>query len=780
MSDDSPESLGDDPTYVGRGKEREDQSLGEQSTYAGSNESSLSDLDGLGGSLEDGLDGLEIVDLESRYTIIRPLGKGGMGEVFLATDTRLNRKVAIKRIKDELTTPAAAARFLTEAKSIAALSHPYIVQVYDYGRAKDGPFLIMEYVEGQNLQQVCNQGVMALEDAVDLSCKLCDALSKAHGLGIIHRDIKPANILMTEEGWPKISDFGLAKSTNDHGHTMTGTALGTLDFMPPEQRRDASAVDHRSDLWSLAATIYQMVTGEPPKVIDLEEVPPVLRTVLGKALKTQPDKRYQSAKSLKDDIEQCNSSGALPIGQLNIGECPSCNTRNESNRKYCRECAASLVTDCLGCGESIAVWDKICGECGNNQEEALKAKLSEYTRLQEDAEGLQLSYRYEEAIELSKQIGEDYASISQDAAAWAEKFTADTKRDQAEQLEKTEKIYDAAKKARLNYDYRSACQMMEEIPEPLRLGELKDFLETAEREHNEVQRLQREINDRLNSKNLDGLLPLVEQLLKLQPERSSVKRLHKKHVKWKEKAFAEAKKLFDFQDYSGCLKQVARIDHSLVNEDIRLLQDQATSKLNRLKELRDTISAGVRSKKLNGLLAVVKEALQLDTAAEDLNKLCRQLIEREQKNAAAVASILKNARLLRQQCQFEAAEKLLGQISEDLTTEESTNLQIDCQNLGLSKNEAIEALRMAIQTEDYQRGLNLASVYRTTLAAEGLTDGSSDGSFNRAYTACQSAKKVKLEAAAKRQKTIVIRAGIAALVVVVITVGAYLAIQSAA
>ncbi|MDC3224852.1 hypothetical protein OAU26_07960 [Mariniblastus sp.] len=92
MSDDSPESLGDDPTYVGRGKEREDQSLGDQSTYAGINESSLSDLDGLGGSLEDGLNSLEIVDLESRYTIIRPIGKGGMGEVFLATDTRLNRK----------------------------------------------------------------------------------------------------------------------------------------------------------------------------------------------------------------------------------------------------------------------------------------------------------------------------------------------------------------------------------------------------------------------------------------------------------------------------------------------------------------------------------------------------------------------------------------------------------------------------------------------------------------------------------------------------------------
>ncbi|MDA7928880.1 protein kinase, partial [Mariniblastus sp.] len=313
MSDDSPESLGDDPTYVGKAKEREEQSLGDQSTYAGSNESSLSDLDGLGGDLEDGLAGLEIVDLESRYTIIRPIGKGGMGEVFLATDTRLNRKVAIKRIKDELTTPAAAARFLTEAKSIAALSHPYIVQVYDYGRAKDGPFLIMEYVEGENLQQVCNQGVMALEDAVDLSCKLCDALGTAHSKGIIHRDIKPANILMTSGGWPKISDFGLAKSSNDRGHTMTGTALGTLDFMPPEQRRDASAVDHRSDLWSLAATIYQMVTGESPKVIDLDNVPDSLRPVLAKALKSNPASRYSSLDKFSKALTECLSLQSLNI-----------------------------------------------------------------------------------------------------------------------------------------------------------------------------------------------------------------------------------------------------------------------------------------------------------------------------------------------------------------------------------------------------------------------------------------------------------------------------------
>ncbi|MDB4555487.1 serine/threonine-protein kinase [bacterium] len=512
MSDDSPESLGDDPTYVGKGKEREAQSLGDQSTYAGSNESSLSDLDGLGGSLEDGLDGLEIVDLESRYTIIRPIGKGGMGEVFLATDTRLNRKVAIKRIKDELTTPAAAARFLTEAKSIAALSHPYIVQVYDYGRAKDGPFLIMEYVEGENLHQVCNQGVMVLEDAVDLACKLCDALSKAHGLGIIHRDIKPANILMTEEGWPKISDFGLAKSTSDRGHTMTGTALGTLDFMPPEQRRDASAVDERSDLWSLAATIYQMVTGEPPKVIDLEEVPPVLRTALGKALKTQPDKRYQNVKSFRDDIEQCNSSDALPIGQLNIGECPNCNTRNESNRRFCRECAASLVVDCLGCGESIAVWDKICGECGANQREVSKMLERELISLISQARTCSENGQYESAIDLAEGVLVKSRGRFESAENWAKEFIESNRRFHKSVEVQTYALFLDAQTHRRSHDYQSAIRVLDGIPPNLRTPQMLSFLDQLRADFNEFRFLVTEINYQINTRQLDDLDDVISKV----------------------------------------------------------------------------------------------------------------------------------------------------------------------------------------------------------------------------------------------------------------------------
>lgn len=143
----------------------------------------------------------------------------------------------------------------------------------------------MEYVDGGNLLDRCRDGAMPLEQALDLACQLCDGLGRAHVAGIVHRDIKPANILITADGIPKLTDFGLAKDESaETGMTRAGAVLGTLDFMPPEQRRDAALTDARSDLWSLAATVYQMVTGKSPKVIRLDLVPSQLTAILAEAL----------------------------------------------------------------------------------------------------------------------------------------------------------------------------------------------------------------------------------------------------------------------------------------------------------------------------------------------------------------------------------------------------------------------------------------------------------------------------------------------------------------
>jgi serine/threonine protein kinase len=288
--DPAEQSLGDGATMGG---DTAAHSLGDQSTFGDAN-------------VDDELfdDGMEIVDLSTRYTEEGVLGKGGFGEVILATDNRLERKVAIKRIQGKAArSKTAVQRFLTEAKSIAALSHNNIVQIHDYGRSTDGPFLIMECVQGGSLLDLCRKGPIELDEAVKIFSQVCDGLAKAHAAGIIHRDIKPANVLMTEDGVPKLTDFGLAKDdTADTGMTMEGAVLGTLDFMPPEQRQAAELTDHRSDLWSLAATFYQMLTGEPPRVIDLDSVPPSIRPMLAKALKSKKEDRFQSAHEMREEL----------------------------------------------------------------------------------------------------------------------------------------------------------------------------------------------------------------------------------------------------------------------------------------------------------------------------------------------------------------------------------------------------------------------------------------------------------------------------------------------
>ena len=319
MPRDDDQSLGDEATLQGgKSSPADERSLGDRSTFGGSDGSSLSDL----GEFADLPDhDMEIVDLSLRYKIEKSLGKGGMGEVLLATDTRLDRKVAIKRIRgDAGSSKAAVARVLTEAKSIAALSHNNVVQVYDYGRDQEGLFLIMEYVSGGSLLDRCKQGPIELEEAVELTCQLCDGLGRAHDAGIIHRDIKPANILLTDDGVPKLTDFGLAKAeSRDHTMTMAGAVLGTLDFMPPEQRLDATKVDERSDLWSLAATLYQLVTGESPRVIDLDTVPGELRSFLTRALKSRQEERFQTAnefsKELHDEYRRNPPGPGRPDGR---------------------------------------------------------------------------------------------------------------------------------------------------------------------------------------------------------------------------------------------------------------------------------------------------------------------------------------------------------------------------------------------------------------------------------------------------------------------------------
>ena len=199
-----------------------------------------------------------------KYRIIDQLGKGGMGVVYKAMDTRLKRIVALKFLPHELTSNAEAKdRFFQEARAAASLDHSSIGTVYEVDEFKGQSYIAMAYIEGTNLRMKLTSGPLDVEEAIGIAIQVAEGLQEAHDKGIVHRDIKPANIMLAKNGQAKIVDFGLAKLAGQARVTKTGSTLGTVAFMSPEQAR-GEEIDHRTDLWSLGVVLYQMLTGELP------------------------------------------------------------------------------------------------------------------------------------------------------------------------------------------------------------------------------------------------------------------------------------------------------------------------------------------------------------------------------------------------------------------------------------------------------------------------------------------------------------------------------------
>jgi len=249
--------------------------------------------------------------IADRYELLEELGRGGMGVVFKARDTKLGgRIVALKRLFS--TDDKGTERFLREAAAIAALNHPGIRAIYDQAEDHLGPFLVMEYVEGESLQSyVRREGKLPDERFLPMARSLAEALAYAHGEGIIHRDVKPANVLLTQAGEPKLTDFGLARVGAASELSMTGQGMGTLDYAAPEQRENAKAVDQRSDIYGLGGTLYFMLTGETPKMVRLERVPERWRGLVMRCLEERAERRFSSADKVMAAVDEA-ARDALP------------------------------------------------------------------------------------------------------------------------------------------------------------------------------------------------------------------------------------------------------------------------------------------------------------------------------------------------------------------------------------------------------------------------------------------------------------------------------------
>ncbi|MDB4621628.1 SUMF1/EgtB/PvdO family nonheme iron enzyme [Rubripirellula sp.] len=722
---DYEDSLGDQNTFDGGGQEKDNvsQSLGDEVTFGG-------DADSIDEALDDDM---EIVDLAARYTTDGVLGKGGMGEVLLATDTRLNRKVAIKRILGSgARSKTAVSRFLTEAQSIAALNHPNIVQIYDYGRDKDGPFLIMEYVDGCSLLEKCHQGPIEQVEAIDLTTQLCDALAKAHAAKIIHRDIKPANVLISSDGVSKLTDFGLAKEdAADSGRTMAGTLLGTLDFMPPEQRKDSSLADARSDLWSLAATFYQMLTGKSPKVIRLNALPVSLQDVLGKAFEEDKEARFQSALEFRNALVDCREDGERNVSDLGEGQCLTCGTKNEASRKFCRKCASPLEVACVACSGVMPVWENICGICGANQEKFLHERREEMAAAKTAAENCVVNQEYAEAIRLAKDLALEQDVRLTHLRTWSAQFIAEVDSERERELTRVRDLILESVAHEDAYDYPAAIRTLAQIPEvfhsetvPGQKKSVATILDRLQGKQSECDKLEVRIREQVKSRQLNDLLALVEQLLELVPHRADLVNLREQVVsrnsklqKVRTKLYRSAQEAFESQSYKKCLSILQKVDPYFEDEDVRKLRVEAECKLERLGELREYISSRVSIKDLDGLLDYVEECLALRNNDAGMQTLRGQLLARLEKHAERVESVMATARALRSQVRFDDAVEVLERIPEALRSERVEHLASECGSLAYQRNLALLALRSSRKTEDYSKGIQESAAYELMLTS---------------------------------------------------------------
>ena len=307
-----------------------------------------------------------------RYQIKSLIGRGGMGDLYLALDPNTNRLVALKLLNATLDSTELRERFAREARALAALNHPNIVNIYDTGEYDDAPFIVMEYVRGETLAEIIKRRApMSVSQKLKLMTELCAGLAQAHDADIIHRDIKPANLMVDQQGRLKILDFGIARVAEDNRTrfgplTAVNMMIGTPGYMSPEQL-EAGEVDHRSDIFAVGAVCYELLsnteafagtdtrmverrvlTGKPTPLATLVPgIDPEIDEIIQRALKKEPNKRYQDAATFEKALERVRAR----MGPDDAPELPaaaSAAPRAKRGRQVPRRQGRGGISTCAG------------------------------------------------------------------------------------------------------------------------------------------------------------------------------------------------------------------------------------------------------------------------------------------------------------------------------------------------------------------------------------------------------------------------------------------------
>jgi serine/threonine-protein kinase len=330
--------------------------------------------------------------IAGRYELEELVGSGGMATVYRAHDRLLERPVAMKILHEQFAQdPDALERFGREARAVAQLAHPNIVTVIDRGEDAGRPYIVFEYISGENLKQlVARQGPLPVTNVIEIGIQVARALEAAHERGVVHRDVKSQNVLLADEGRPKVTDFGIARVRNTEGMTLTGTIMGTSDYIPPEQARGETAGE-AGDVYSLGVVLFELLTGrlpyegdnavavamrhvnDPvPSVRELRpDVPPRLDALVQRSLAKEPRDRFQSMSDVVAELEACRRGDVSPPSDgapTMIVPPPPRRQRARSGRgrRVARALIATLIVLLLVGGAAIGAYVIASGLSGND------------------------------------------------------------------------------------------------------------------------------------------------------------------------------------------------------------------------------------------------------------------------------------------------------------------------------------------------------------------------------------------------------------------------------
>ena len=571
-------------------------------------------------------------DWQSRYDFGDVNSAQIAGGFVSAHDKVFDRPVSIRRITEESGSQQASGLDLIEViRSRAAVRHQNIVGIVDYGRDPEGVFLVTDAVEGKTLAEILSAGDCDVASAIDTVSQLCDVFVKLGSHGLALGALRPEHLVLTPSGCLKWMDFGWYGIVSD----VTPRAVEGGDYRAPEQRDTAAAGNVRAEVWSLAAILFHLLTGEFPAADDgsnatvLQGVEEAIRPVLAKALQSNPEDRYATVPEFQSDLQvACDDSARKAADSTSCpkGACRSCGETNQIDREFCAACGEKLRESCLGCDTENEVWAQYCGKCGSQLQELVARRLCEIEHQKQRIERARRNYAYKQAREEIGPLLLIHHGRFEEVPNWGEQMQQKLQAEAAEQEAWMARLMIEADRAFLAGQYDETRKALDQIPPSLRSERATDLLKEVSGHLEQSANLLKQIKDAVSRRQLNGLWRQTEKYLRAHPDHPVITRIHANlqcHKHEDSSLAAEflqrAQKAFGAGEYQQTLAELGELSEAERREPpVEQLRILAKNRIERVEDLKGAIAG---TDNVRDLLNLVEELLEVqpnDEAAQDL------------------------------------------------------------------------------------------------------------------------------------------------------------------